>query len=772
MAEDKTLNAVKEALEYERRRDALAEKHEVQLEKNRDLMEEMRKIAVKLNIQHDKSLDAFGKDIEKLTIRQKIGYDISSAQTKSYILQNNLSVLLEKQAKYDMGYQQAVDKSRSAANAWIKRNSAASAKNLELIERAYATTLKQQTALERQEQQLLFINSAMTALDKITGGVATRLIEAKTPMETILVFIENGIENFLQMDKAATEVRKSLGLMRSEASGLDALITGLTKETMAFGGSFEEVGKSITSLSNKFNSLVGRDRELVKTTALLSTQLGIANDITAGFLNTIGGITRSTTKSNINIVGFAKQMSAAAGVPLNKVMQDVANASDEARIFTGGTATSMVKAAVYAIQMGTTLDKMAHTTRQLLDFNTSIANEMEASVLLGKNVNFQLARELSYRRDAIGANQEILRITKQLDFSKLDPYQMEAFAKAAGKTVSELQDMVTADQNIQYIRSQGTVEQKAQLAQLEQMRKLRDDESRDFGKRAIADLQRQANQEKIVELQNKFNQLMMELSGPVMDVLNPLLSIATTVLPFVVKSMLPLIAVFKVLSGITGEIAYLTSGIAGLGSSFSFLSRSFSFFSRFSAFFGVFGKFLGPLGLIINAFTFIGSLMKRWEQTPKGILGGLQAIGGALYDTIIKPFVDAYDWISNIFVGHSPSKLALGILNGITSIGGMLLDALTAPFRSAFNFVSSVFSGPKIPKPSELISGVVNGTSDNQPTQQNKSNTDTNQLVVQKLDELIGLLKSGAIGVNIDGNRASYLLAKNTRERGGLGAVA
>ena len=772
MAEDKTLNAVKEALEYERRRDALAEKHEVQLEKNRDLMEEMRKIAVKLNIQHDKSLDAFGKDIGKLTIRQKIGNNISSAQTKSYILQNNLSVLLEKQAKYDMGYQQAADKSKSAANAWIKRNGAASAKNLELIEKTYAATLEQQTALEKQEQQLLLINSAMTALDKITGGVATRLIEATTPMETILVFIENGIENFLQMDKAATEVRKSLGLMRSEASGLDALITGLTKETMAFGGSSEEVGKSITSLSNKFNSLVGRDRELVRTTTLLSTQLGIANDITAGFLNTIGGITRSTTKSNINIVGFAKQMSAAAEVPLNKVMQDVANASDEARIFTGGTATSMVKAAVYAIQMGTTLDKMAHTTRQLLDFNTSIANEMEASVLLGKNVNFQLARELSYRRDAIGANQEILRITKQLDFSKMDPYQMEAFAKAAGKTVGELQDMVTADQNIQYIRSQGTVEQKAQLAQLEQMRKLRDDEAGDVGKRAIADLQRKANQEKIVELQNKFNQLMMELSEPVMDVLNPLLSIATTVLPFVVKSMLPLIAVFKVLSGITGEIAYLTSGIAGLGSSFSFLSRSFSFFSRFSAFFGVFGKFLGPLGLIINAFTFIGSLMKRWEQTPKGILGGLQAIGGALYDTIIKPFVDAYDWISNIFVGHSPSKLALGILNGITSIGGMLLDALTAPFRSAFNFVSSVFSGPKIPKPSELISGVVNGTSDNQSTQQNKSNTDTNQLVVQKLDELIGLLKSGAIGVNIDGNRASYLLAKNTRERGGLGAVA
>jgi hypothetical protein len=47
-----------------------------------------------------------------------------------------------------------------------------------------------------------------------------------------------------------------------------------------------------------------------------------------------------------------------------------------------------------------------------------------------------------------------------------------------------------------------------------------------------------------------------------------------------------------------------------------------------------------------------------------------------------------------------------------------------------------------------------------------------NDVVAGKLDELIGLMKSGAIGVNIDGNRASYLLAKNTRERGSLGAIA
>jgi hypothetical protein len=48
----------------------------------------------------------------------------------------------------------------------------------------------------------------------------------------------------------------------------------------------------------------------------------------------------------------------------------------------------------------------------------------------------------------------------------------------------------------------------------------------------------------------------------------------------------------------------------------------------------------------------------------------------------------------------------------------------------------------------------------------------TNRDLADKMDELIVLMKSGGIAVNIDGNRASYLLAKNTRERGGLGATS
>ena len=44
----------------------------------------------------------------------------------------------------------------------------------------------------------------------------------------------------------------------------------------------------------------------------------------------------------------------------------------------------------------------------LLDFENSINSEMEASVMLGRNVNLQKARELSLAGDLSGLQDEIL----------------------------------------------------------------------------------------------------------------------------------------------------------------------------------------------------------------------------------------------------------------------------------------------------------------------------------------------------------------------------
>jgi hypothetical protein len=399
---------------------------------------------------------------------------------------------------------------------------------------------------------------------------------------------------------------------------------------------------------------------------------------------------------------------------------------------------------------------------------------------------------LAYRKDILGANREILKIAKSMNFDAMDPFQAQAFADASGKTVTELQEMIQADKELNYIRMNGTVEQKAQLDKMQEMKRMRDVEAKDLGKQAELRLRQQANQERINQLQNKFNQFMMELAKPVMDVVEPLLDLSIKVLPGLIAGIKIMAGYFTLIGSIPFIkslpviISYITSigpafmagfkSVGGLiqgGKNVMMIFRGIS--TTFTSIFGVFGKFLGPIGIIINLFTFIGSLMKRWEETPKGFLGGLEAIGGALYDTLLKPFKDAYDWIKSIFMANSPSKVALGIYDGIVSIGPSLSDAITEPFENGYDDISKMSSNAKLPTFNGVINNAV-GT--NIPTVTTNA-VASNESVINQAS-IIGAIKQGikegigsiSVNVDLDGQKMITGISKNVGFRLDSGGVA
>ena len=296
--------------------------------------------------------------------------------------------------------------------------------------------------------------------------------------------IAKGVKMFLEFDKASFTLRKTFGFLRGEFSILEKNVKDVAIELADFGVTFDNVVAATSAIGKEFNALVAANKNLVKDVSVLSVQLGIAETESAKFLKSISAMSRSTVASQKGMVGFAKEMANAAGVPLDAVMKDVADASEEVRIYTGSSVVNLIKGAAEARLMGTTFQKMADTAKKLLDFNASINDEIEASVLLGTNVTFQRARELAYQKNILEANKEILKIAKGMNFDAMDPFQAEAFAKASGKTVTELQEMIQADKEIQHIRRFGTAEQVKQLENMEKLKRDREIESKDIGKQA------------------------------------------------------------------------------------------------------------------------------------------------------------------------------------------------------------------------------------------------------------------------------------------------
>lgn len=128
-----------------------------------------------------------------------------------------------------------------------------------------------------------------------------------------------------------------------------------------------------------------------------------------------------------------------AGVNVGRVTKDIADNAKSTAKFFGGNVKALTKAAVQAAKLGLSIADMAKVADGLLDIESSLANQFELMALTGKEVNFDLARQLALQGDIAGATQSII---DEMGSLPTDMLGLEAAAKASGLTVAQLQDAV------------------------------------------------------------------------------------------------------------------------------------------------------------------------------------------------------------------------------------------------------------------------------------------------------------------------------------------
>jgi len=805
-------------------RERLTAKTVENIEKERDLMSSISKLAASMSIdfeKHTKSIGSTVKDLTKIDILQTKIRNVTS-DTES--LQVHILDLLKEKEKYEKPdtkkleslklerniQKEILDKSTSESlsalvaaeeilsiDKKIKSEEESIAKiraNSSSTDKKIADSMK---LLEGDRKRLNVLNTVNSLSEKL--GISTALNTVKSGAWTKL--IEEAWKIFLKMDDSLFSIRKHLGTLRGESKEIESTAKTLAINFAGVGVTFETAAATMNSIVDDFGRLSSYTENIAGTIATFSSQLGIGEKTSTGLLKNLSQISGKTLNSTDGMIGFTKSLSNAAGVPLPKVMEDIAGASDSVRANFRGNTIELIKATVEARRMGLSLESMGKTSESLLEFNSSVNAEMEASVLIGKNLNLNAARRAAFNGDLVKQNEEILKVLKSVgDFEKLNAFQKKSLAAALGKSVEELQSMNQREKERLHILSSGTKEQRELLANYEKQKRMKESEAKDLGKIAEDRIKAENHQQRMAALQQQFNKLIIELSKPILDVIEPIMGIAVKWLPTILegfsKLLVPLTFISSVINKTTTATTAVSTGLKLWGTPISKIVPSLSRVG--SAVFGIgkfavgvvgfFGKWLSPIGWIITAFQFLSSLFKRFSDIEfvKGdfignIWKGIQAVGGAIYDTLIKPFVDVYDWIMEKLGANSPSEIGLRIVDGIKAVGTMLLDALLSPFKMAYDFITELFGkipdfissifkkgidfAMKLPGMGLLMKAVdsLSGSPNKESTQTQTVNTtkqdDTNQLILEQLKELTSLLKSGAIAVNMDGRKVSETLA-------------
>ena len=284
-------------------------------------------------------------------------------------------------------------------------------------------------------------------------------------------------------------------------------------------------------------------------------------------------LTGKTQENIFNSIGKQNK-----GVLSNKkVLSEVLKVSGQLAAQYKNNPELLGKAVVQAQKLGMTLEQTKNISKQLLNFEDSIAAELEAELLTGIDLNLEKARYLALQGDSAGAAQELMKNLGPnglLKFQKMNVIQQESIARALGMGVDELADSLVKEKQLAALDSQ----QRKLIAEAKQ--KLIDqgkiEEAQAFEKNILASknvdlaLMERSEREKTAEsIENLKKSFFSLTNGPIVSIIKSFNSVLEGLNNSKIAKMLIGIAgggaaLFALYHGLKGSIKLL-SGIFGKG---------------------------------------------------------------------------------------------------------------------------------------------------------------------------------------------------------------
>jgi len=283
-----------------------------------------------------------------------------------------------------------------------------------------------------------FAKDAMSEFDGILGGLGSKIKGFLTNPLTAAVAL------LLTFNATQESIGKQFGAIgvtefRSELAGANAQFTEL-------GLGAGEAQQTISDLSNEFGISVGESAKLSENVSRLAVSTGASLTDTTKLIGLFTQTQNLTGDQAANLLASTTSLANANNVAPDKVLADVAQSSEFFAQFAADGGENVLRAAVQARKLGINLQDVEKVTSGLLDFQSSLNAENEASVLIGRKLNFQKARELALANDIEGATAAVVeQLGSAEEFNKLNAIQRKALADSAGLEVSALAKIVNKE---------------------------------------------------------------------------------------------------------------------------------------------------------------------------------------------------------------------------------------------------------------------------------------------------------------------------------------
>ncbi len=314
---------------------------------------------------------------------------------------------------------------------------------------AYAATIQQQKALAEAGEDIMDVNKSAVFLGKEIGKGARKTL---TDPFTMAAFAANEIGKALTaVDGRITGFRKELGLSRSSAAGISFDMKVIAEGTADTFITADKLAESFTAMSGQLGFAVDYSGQTLETFTTLNKRLGLsveqATSLTS-LLKLQGNNTEDQLDNLTQQIGAFNTLNGTA-FDTKQVLGDIANTSAAIQVSFAGSTDELASSVLEAKKLGLNLSQVDKIADSLLQFESSIENELKAELLLGREINLEKARQLALNNDLEGVAQELAdQQVSFFEFSKLNRIQQNAIAEAMGMGREEMSAMLLQQQRM------------------------------------------------------------------------------------------------------------------------------------------------------------------------------------------------------------------------------------------------------------------------------------------------------------------------------------
>jgi len=268
--------------------------------------------------------------------------------------------------------------------------------------------------------------------------VSKNITSALTSGVSIIKFF---LDAAFKANKQSVELGKSLGYGAANSDRVRENFVRMEHSSDNINVNTANLAEASNQLTESTGYTAEFSQNQLETQIMLTKQLGLSSDEAAGIyqFSVLQGKSSNATYQSMLKGYVATRNALKTSVPFKAAIAEAAKVSGQLASNLGNNPEKIIKAVVATRALGTSLEQAKSQGESLLDFQSSIENELKAELITGEQLNLERARAAALMGDQVTvANELANQGMTAAKFSGMNVIAQKSYAEALGTTSDEL----------------------------------------------------------------------------------------------------------------------------------------------------------------------------------------------------------------------------------------------------------------------------------------------------------------------------------------------